>query len=247
MARQPINMKLSRISEPERFVLVEPSVRKFVRPNTMLPDARLSNIVASIDSVAKNDIRGAYVECGVWKGGSVLLAGLYLDKIGERNRDLHLLDSFSDICEPNHEIDGERAVQEVGGKEFAQGRLKETKMYQGLGIGYSTADQVKELLNCICYSAGSVFVHPGWFQDTLPTVKKRVGEIAILRLDADWYESTKVCLEALYDNVVPGGIIIIDDFFSYDGCRKAVEEFLKVNKINIIMERIDHDAVYWVK
>ena len=76
----------------------------------------------------------------------------------------------------------------------------------------------------------------GWFQDTLPQNIDKIGNIAILRLDGDWYESTKVCLEYLYDNVVEGGYILVDDYNFWPGCKKAVDEFFDNRKIfpNII-------------
>ena len=73
----------------------------------------------------------------------------------------------------------------------------------------------------------SVHIVKGWFQDTLPAFKDEIGPIAILRLDGDWYESTKCCLEHLYEQVVPGGYVIIDDYGCWGGCRIATDEFLE--------------------
>ncbi len=76
----------------------------------------------------------------------------------------------------------------------------------------------------IGYDPAHLIYHKGWFQDTLPIAD--TPEIAVLRLDGDWYASTRVSLKHLYDRVVPGGFVIIDDYGCYDGCRKAVDEFL---------------------
>ena len=76
-------------------------------------------------------------------------------------------------------------------------------------------------------SPHDVVIRKGWFQNTLPIAKNEIGPITLLRLDGDWYESTKVCLENLYDKVIPGGYIIIDDYGHHEGCKIAVDEFLK--------------------
>ena len=79
----------------------------------------------------------------------------------------------------------------------------------------------------------NIYMVKGWFHDTLPEYREKVGAIAVLRLDGDWYESTKCCLENLYDNAITGGYIIIDDYFTVPGCKKATDEFLKNRNINV--------------
>ena len=81
----------------------------------------------------------------------------------------------------------------------------------------------------------------------MPQVKSAIGPIAILRLDADWYESTKCALENLYDNVVSGGYIVIDDYMYWEGCRKAVDEFLAKKDFNANLHKIDYKGVYFQK
>jgi O-methyltransferase len=84
----------------------------------------------------------------------------------------------------------------------------------------------KEILeNIIKYPHDHVHYHKGWFQDTLPIDSAEIDKIAILRLDGDWYESTKICLDYLYEKIVPRGFIIFDDYGLYSGCKKAVDEF----------------------
>jgi len=87
----------------------------------------------------------------------------------------------------------------------------------------------------------------GWFQDTLPEYKDRMGAVALLRLDGDWYESTKCCLENLYDNVVPGGYVIIDDYGALTGCKEAVDDFLNERNINVELIDVDHIRFYFLK
>lgn len=86
----------------------------------------------------------------------------------------------------------------------------------------------------------------GWFSETLPRFKPD-EPIAILRLDGDWYKSTMECLENLYQYVAPGGIIIIDDYYVWDGCTKAVHNFLSKNQITDRIFSTEHNVCYIVK
>lgn len=201
-----------------------------VRPYTMVSDQGLRSLYEQALFCEKNSIAGAFVECGVWKGGAMGLMALVNLKHGVASRPLHLFDSFEEICEPNHEVDGARAIEEV--KAWAktpgyEGNLKPlTGFYDWLG-GPGSVEQNRELLEgVIRYQKEALHFHKGWFQETLPQHSKEIEKIAILRLDADWYASTKICLDYLFDKVVSGGFVIIDDYGTYEGCRRAVDEFL---------------------
>jgi hypothetical protein len=88
----------------------------------------------------------------------------------------------------------------------------------------------------------------GWFEESLPGCVEQIGDIAVLRLDSDWYASTKFCLEKLYDSVVSGGAVIIDDYFTFTGCRKAVDEFRAEQGITAKLHVTDpRTEAYWYK
>ena len=87
----------------------------------------------------------------------------------------------------------------------------------------------------------------GWFNNTIPIHKKSIGKIALLHLDCDWYESVKFCLEELYDNIIKGGFIIIDDYGHWKGCKKAVDEFIENRNLRIELGKIDYTGVYFRK
>ena len=89
--------------------------------------------------------------------------------------------------------------------------------------------------------------HIGWFQDTVPADAAEIGPVAILRLDGDWYESIRVCLHGLYDLLVPGGYLIIDDYGDFPGCRKAVDEFFAARGESPRLSHSDHCCVYMRK
>lgn len=199
----------------------------------------------------KNGIEGDFVECGVWKGGSVGVMAMSNLKFGKKQRHLHLFDSFQEICEPDETVDGVRAIREV--KEWTKdggtkGRLVALEgVYDLMGGPGSVEGNRKLLVNQIGYDPDFLHFHKGWFQDTLPADHQLIERIAILRLDADWYASTKICLEYLYPKVVSGGFIIIDDYGAYDGCRKAVDEYLAAQGIRPYLNYVNNDIRYIIK
>lgn len=220
-----------------------------VAANTMLARGRLVSLFDQVSFCVRERIPGAFVECGVWKGGSVGLMAAALLEAGDSERDLHLFDSFTDICAPDPEVDGARALQEVSGRELGSGPdpTPLTGIYDHIG-GHGTIAACRSLIEQeIGYPPGRVHYHQGWFQDTLPEQAPAIGEIALLRLDGDWYASTKVCLEHLYDQVVPRGFVIIDDYGSYEGCRKAVHEFLEARGAAPFLGRVDGGCYFFVK
>lgn len=222
-----------------------------VRSQTMVAYASLVSLWQQIRFCEEHGVEGDYVECGVWKGGSVGLIALANLAYGKTPRRIHLFDAFDDICEPDPAVDGARALAEVekfAGRERADlsGKLTPLKgIYDHLG-GPGQLDEVKRLLEQeIGYDPDYLVYHKGWFQDTLPVAE--VSEIAVLRLDGDWYASTKVCLEHLHDKVVSGGFVIIDDYGCYDGCRKAVDEFLSERGYTLFLNHVNRDCRYWIK
>jgi len=224
-----------------------PSVADF----TMVPVQRLINLYQQVMHCEQAGIAGSFVECGVWKGGSVALMALANLKSGKERRHLHLFDAFQEICEPDEAVDGARAVREV--RQWApgggvQGKLVPLKgMYNSFG-GPGTLEGNRELLEtAIGYDPEFIHYHVGWFQDTVKDAAHSVGPIAILRLDGDWYASTKVCLEHLYNQVVSGGFLIVDDYGTYEGCKKAVDEFLAGRNFHPFLSHVDSDCRYWIK
>lgn len=168
----------------------------------------------------EREIPGAFVELGVARGGAAaLLAGVAFDQGSKIERKVWLFDSFEGLPEPTK--DDFQANGESGAitghhvrplpKGSCLGQLEEVQhlMFQEFAFPRNRVELVK-----------------GWFQDTLPLRGKEIGAIAVLRIDGDWYESTKCCLENLYDQVTRGGVVIVDDYKSCFGCEKAVDEFL---------------------
>jgi hypothetical protein len=194
----------------------------------MVPYRALSNIYELVMLVEKNKMEGCIVECGVWRGGCAAIMAWVVRRFRSK-RKIWLLDSFMGLPEPT-EKDGEMARRAVG-NERMQGRLR------SIDICVASRNDVIRIFSSLKLYANNIIIKEGWFQDTLPKLRDKIGPIAILRLDCDWYESTKCCLENLYQNVVPMGYIILDDYGHWQGCKKATDEFLMKEKINAALLR----------
>ncbi len=228
-------------------------ILKITKDYSMMPEINLVTLFEQAVYCEKQNINGDFVECGVWKGGAVgMMAAANLQNSSTR-RHLHLFDSFEDICEPDPELDGEKALQDVkrlGNKKKSEieGKLEPIEgFYDSMG-GNGTIEECHELLSKkLGYDESFIHYHKGWFQNTLEQGKKEIEEIAILRLDGDWYESIKICLDILYDKVVTGGVIVIDDYGYYEGCTRAVDEFLAEHKIKTFLSYSNYGCRYFIK
>lgn len=148
--------------------------------------------------------KGAVVECGVWRGGMVAA----IATVCGDSRKYFLFDSFEGLPDAKP-VDGSTALE-----------WQKSNDVENCATDESFAEEAMKKSGATDYQ-----VVKGWFEETLDAVEKELP-IAILRLDADWYDSTMTCLEKLYDQVVVGGIIIIDDYYVWDGCSKAIHDFL---------------------
>ena len=158
-------------------------------------------------------IKGSIIECGVWRGG--MIAGIA--EVMGNNRHYYLFDSFEGLPEAK-EIDGETAIAWQADKESAI-------YYDNCKAEMEWAQKAMKLANV---SDKTSFIK-GWFDDTVPQFKTD-EQIAVLRLDGDWYDSTMVCLEHLFPKVATGGLIILDDYYAWDGCSKALHDYLSKYK-----------------
>lgn len=209
-----------------------------VYDNSMSGYRRLANVYDLAHQVEKEGIEGAFVECGVWRGGCIGLMASVAKEYGTPRRSV-LFDSFEGLPEPTDK-DGDEA------KYYASGRNQGSMQPISRCVGPLQAVEAL-FFEKLKISRDLVMFKKGWFQDTVPGSGPEIGPIAILRLDGDWYESTKVCLENLFDSIVPGGFIIIDDYRFWEGCRKAVHEFFAQRGINPELTEIDEVGVYFRK
>jgi hypothetical protein len=210
----------------------------YARRYTMTNPTRCRILWDLSQQVLHDDIPGAFVECGVWKGGSSAVMGLAI-RHARQNRDLHLFDSFEGLPEPT-EKDGAEAKEYSGGR--ASGTLTSVNQCKAGLEGVRTF-----LLDLLKFDPARTHFHVGWFQNTLPVIAPKLGPIALLRLDGDWYESTRLCLDHLYPLLSPGGVVILDDYNTWSGCRKATDEYREAHGIQAPMKRMDSLATYWLK
>ncbi len=209
-----------------------------IYPYTMVGYYGLSNIYDLCRKAEKDKLKGVFAECGVWKGGSVAIMAFVAEKAGS-GRKTWLFDSFEGLPEPTAQ-DGPRAKDYAAGK--MSGKLATIEKCVG-----PLGDVKKIFFDILKINPGRVIIRKGWFQATLPKAKNEMVKISVLRLDGDWYESTKCCLDNLYDVVIPGGYVIIDDYGCWEGARQAVDEFFEKRGIKVDIIKIDSNAVYFKK
>ncbi len=183
---------------------------------TMVPE---SWFYANLELAERvKNIPGCVVECGVWRGG--MIAGI--SAVLGSERDYYLFDSFEGLP-PAKPIDGEGAL-----------KWQNNKTAENYFDNCNAPEQFAEKAMKIA-GAKSFHLIKGWFNESLPDFKPN-QQIALLRLDGDWYDSTMSCLQFLFKNVAPNGLIIIDDYHTWDGCSRATHDFLSANSS---LERIN--------
>ena len=198
---QKIRMGVWQIWKTMAFLRIYRRFRKYTMINS-------SGYVANLMLASRfTPPSGAVVECGTWKGG--MIAGL-VNVLG-KEREYHLCDSFEGLPQAQ-QIDGEAALK-------WQSNTSSPTYYNNCRAGRAEAEAAMKLAHVDSY-----FIHEGWFEETLTAFPD--CDIALLRLDADWYASTWTCLEHLWAKVVTGGLVIIDDYYTWDGCSRAVHAFL---------------------
>lgn len=175
---------------------------KRVGTHTLVSRAKLNALCTIAATLEHERIEGAIVECGVFKGGA---AALMAHETGGR-RDIFLFDSFEGLPPP-------------GAKD---GAVAQQTFHEGWCA--STEQNVRDIFSRLGVLNDRVHLVKGWFADTFPTAAP--GPIALLHIDADWYDSVKLALDTFFDRVVEGGFVVFDDYRRWEGCTRAVDEFL---------------------
>lgn len=206
-------------------------VIKSVKSYTMTSPERIHSVCESINYIAKNRIPGDIVECGVWKGGSMMAIAMTLLKQQDTSRELWLFDTFEGMSAPT-----KKDISAYGKSAFEM--LKKSSKNEQESVGcYSSLDEVKQAVYSIGYPKGKIRFIKGKVEDTIPQSVPQ--KIALLRLDTDWYESTHHELVHLFPLLSPGGVIIIDDYGYWQGARQATDDYIEKNQIKILLNRID--------
>jgi len=215
-----------------------------VLPNTMLPMPRLFDAYDAVAAIDAEGLAGDVAECGVWNGGCVgLMALSHLKNAGPRRR-FHLFDSFEGLPQPTSH---DKEVVEDFNAENHSVSSDDGLVAIGACAGISQPAVERFLVEQLELPREQFIFHVGWFEETVPRAVTSIDKIALLRVDGDWYSSTKVCFDHLYDKVVPNGFIIIDDYGTFSGCRKAVDDFLNSRGIRPEIHHSDQDCIYFRK
>ncbi|WP_372345098.1 TylF/MycF/NovP-related O-methyltransferase [Streptomyces sp. KL116D] len=204
-----------------------------VKPWTMTSPERLNAFILATRHIVRHGIPGDIVECGVWRGGSMQACAKTLLGAGATDRDLYLFDTYEGMTEPTDEDlrrDGKPAAELLA----AQGKDRPVWAVASL-------DDVKSGFEKVPYPAERIHYVQGKVEDTVPA--QAPDKIAILRLDTDWYASTKHELDHLYDRLVPGGVLLIDDYGYWQGSRQAVDEFLERTGERLLLLRMDEGRI----
>ena len=200
-----------------------------VKPFTMTSPERIFALCEAVRYIVANNIPGDIVECGVWKGGSMMAVADTLLSLNQETKHLYLFDTFEGMTDPSENDLDFRGVKAT----------KLMKEIQEKGSGWCSAqiNEVKAAMNSVGYDENKIHLVEGRVEDTIPD--QSPSTIALLRLDTDWYDSTRHELIHLFPRISPGGVIIIDDYGYWQGARKAVDEYIKENKISLLLNRID--------
>lgn len=175
-------------------------------------------------------LEGDIIECGTWKGGMIAgMAGI----LGNNNRTYYLFDSFEGLPIAK-DIDGQDALN-------WQKNTSAINYFDNCKTDINYAREAMKLSN-----ANDVIFFKGWFSDTLPNFRTN-RKIAILRLDGDWYESILTCMEYLYPQVVHKGLVIIDDYYIWDGTSKAIHDYLSKIKSSSKINKLHGGVAYIIK
>jgi O-methyltransferase len=206
-----------------------------VDPFTMTSLERRASLLGAVDHVVRHGVPGDIVECGVWRGGSMMLVALALIARGDTSRDLYLYDTFEGMNEPTA-----NDLSHTG--ESAASQLERTTKGDGVWCE-AGLDDVQANLWSTGYPRERIHFVKGPVEQTIPgTLPHRV---ALLRLDTDWYESTRHELTHLYPLLARQGVMIIDDYGHWQGARRAVDEYFAAAPV--FLHRVDYTARLMVK
>ncbi len=201
------------------------AIIRSVKPYTLTSSESLESLCSSVRYIIRNQIPGDFVECGVWRGGSVMAMIYTLKELGIADRSIYLYDTFEGMTEPTStDVD----LNGVAAKDLMPG-------YGWVRVGIN---EVRQNILSLGYPADKIHFIQGKVEDTLP--RQAPPQLALLRLDTDWYESTLHELECLYPRMAKGGVLIIDDYGHFQGARKAVDEYLEKEKIKMYLHRVNY-------
>ena len=227
------------VAYPPDFSADDVAICERVKAITMTSPERIISLAQSVRYIVRNRLPGAIVECGVWRGGSMAAAALTLLSLGDTSRELYLFDTFEGMTDPSER---DRSYSGVRADDV----LGETARRSGRNYWcIASMEDVTESMRATGYPMERIHLVRGPVEQTLPAGAP--DTIALLRLDTDWYASTKHELEHLYPRLVSRGVLIIDDYGHWEGARGAVDEYMSALSDAPLLCRIDYTGRCCVK
>ena len=215
---------VSDLSEAQRNVI------SAARPFTMTSVERMAALINAVNYLSQNKIPGDIAECGVWRGGSMMIVALTLLANGDTSRSLYLYDTFEGMSAPTGH---DRSFDGVSADEQLE------RDPQGTGVWcYAGIEDVRNNILSTGYPEGRIHLIKGKVEETIP--QSCPQELSLLRLDTDWYESTRHELNHLFPLLHNKGVLIIDDYGHWQGARKAVDEYFSEHGNSTYLHRIDY-------
>ena len=204
-----------------------------VKPFTMTSPERIYGLLAAVRYLEMNGISGDIVECGVWKGGSMMAVVKALLARKSTERELYLYDTFAGMTAPSNR-DSSKFERKTTQESF-------DSMQEGDGTCkwcFSSLEETRRNVTSVGYPEGKIHFIKGPVEETIP--KTIPDRIALLRLDTDFYESSKHEMVHLFPRLVSGGVLLLDDYGHWEGQRLAVDEYLSEHKIPLLLNRLDY-------
>lgn len=202
---------------------------RHVHAYTQTPLERVAALANAVEYVVRRDIPGDFAECGVWRGGSSMAIAFTLLQLGVSDRKIWLYDTFGRMPPPS---------EDDGGIPAEPLRINNSTNTPGL-----TLPDVRRAMESTDYPPERIMYVEGLVEETIPSTAPE--QLALLRLDTDWYQSTHHELVHLYPRLAPGGVLLVDDYGSFPGARKAVDEYFADGPV--LLARLDHTARIAVK
>jgi O-methyltransferase len=213
-------------------------------PYTMTGVPRLLALIDAVRYCVARGVTGAFAECGVWRGGSVLAMILTLQALGVSDRDIYVYDTFEGMTEPSEADTSD--LEDSALHQWREAERQQVRPWGELfGADVFNESAVRSLVLATDYPAHRVHLVKGAVEQTVPGIAPQ--RLALLRLDTDWYESTRHELVHLFPRLVGGGVIIVDDYGHWRGARRAVNEYFTTEHPPLLFTRIDYTGRIAIK
>lgn len=209
------------------------------QPYSLTSVERMYALFKAVQYLVYAGVPGDIVECGVWKGGSAMMVAYALGQLGQTDRQIRLYDTFSGMVQPAG-ID-----VEIGRSRAALPRWTRENRSSVNRWCFAPYEEVERNMRATGYPMERVTFVRGPVESTLP--REAPARISLLRLDTDWYESTKHELTHLYPRLSEGGVLIVDDYGHWAGAQKAVDEYFSTTGRRILLNRIDYSGRIGIK